>query len=219
MRQGLNAKFSYADLTGTAHSYRVRCSGVRHGVTPIFTESAARIRKVFYPHRSSLGQFVVDVEMKSQDEYRSMSNWLTNYIDWAFQQRNSLKNFPFMVVAIPSRKFIRAGVPIQGFEWGDKAARMSWGISIVFETAEDVTDWTGDQRVIDSIGQLSQDNAGTITDPVIKFFYPSGQQLSGSDTPDSGTYAVPITLDDIVTGDTSGSQTGSDIGIEAGSSN
>lgn len=216
-RKGLNAKFTYPDQSGRAQSYSLRVSGVRHGIHPIFTESAARIRRVFYPHLSALDKFSVDIEMISQDEYISLNGWLTHYVDFALNQDRP-GNFPFMVVNVPSRKFARIGIPVQGFEWGDKAARMSWGITVVFETAGDLYNPGNGARPIDSTRQLSRvpGNQKALNDPNVKYFYPFDRLLSGSQKPDDGTYAVPITLDDIVTGDVSGSQDGSNIGVNAG---
>lgn len=215
-RKGLNAKLTYPDAKGRAQSYSVRCSGVRHGIRPVFTESAARIRRVVYPHLSSLDKFSIDVELISQTEYISLSKWLTTYINLALKVDRT-SDFPLMMVSIPSRNFSRVGAPISGFEWGDRAARMSWGITIAFETSEDLRDNTGSQVGIHSPDQLSQFVQNSADNTVTQYFYPAGPQLSGSDTPDTGTYAVPITLDDILVGDetgATGAQSGSDTGLD-----
>lgn len=192
-RLGLNAKFSYS-RGGRTHSYQVRASGVSHGIQPIFTESAARVRKVYYPHRVSLTQFGVQVELLDEAEYISLSSWMADYADWALNS-SAYDVFPYMLVFIPSRNFYRRGVPVSGFEWGDRAARVDWGYTIAFETVDDFG-VDGLQHATTKSEQ-SRATGPALTENTTKYFYPTGTQLSGQNAPPDGTYQVAITQEDI----------------------
>lgn len=211
-RRGLNSKLSYV-WSGTTHAFSVRTSAVKHGIQPIYTESEARVRKVYYPHRVSLSQFSIDVELLNEAEYIQLSTWLANYVDKALDTAaDTYDQFPYMLVFIPSRNFYRRGVPVSGFQWGDKVGKVDWGFTVAFETVDDFG-VDGLQHVVND-SQSSQVTGKALTDITTKYFYPSGIQLTGSNAPPDGTYAVPISVLD-VTGGTDAGSSGGGTGVTA----
>lgn len=190
-RRGLNASLSY--LHGKQRRvYRVRCNLVTHGMTVLYEESQARIRKAFYPHRLSSAQFALGVELVGYNEHRSLSSWLARYADYVLDPDLRFGEFPAMAVSVPSRNFLRKGVPIAGIEWGDRVGAMVWTPQIVFETSEEPLD--RNKRV--ALSKVGGEVA--LTDRVTRFFYPSGDQLGGKDTPPDGTYSRAISIEDII---------------------
>lgn len=188
-RQGLNCTLSYM-YGRTRRAYRVRATVLTHGMQIIYDESQARVRQSFYPHRLSSAQFMVAVTTNGEDEYRSLVNWLTAYADYILDIDLREGEFPSMAVALPSENFLRKGVPLSGFEWSDAVGKMVWDMSLVFETAGEPGDEKGPR--------LSSVQGWGLYDQDTKYFYPTGTQLSGNDAPKDGTYASPVTIQDIL---------------------
>lgn len=192
-RRGLNATLSY--LHGRQRRvYRVRCNLLTHGMTVLYEESQARVKRAFYPHRLSSAQFLLGVQVVGQAEYRSLSSWLATYADYVLEPGLRFGEFPAMAVSVPSRDFLRKGVPLSGMEWGDRVGAMVWSPQIVFETSEEPLD--RNKKVA-----LSHVGGPGLYEKTTKFFYPTGTQLGGQDVPADGSYTQPVSIEDIVGGD------------------
>lgn len=190
MRHGLNASLTYVKGKNQ-QGYRVRVTNVQHGMKVIYTESSARVRRVLYPHRLSSAQFSVTVQLVGEAEYISFSDWMAAYAEYVLNQPSGApSDFPFMTVSVPSRNFLRYGVPLTGFTWGDKVGGMLWEQQLAFETARE----PGEAQP----PLLSAYRAPIKGYQTSQYFYPSGQQLSGANGPPEGTYPTPIGLSDIV---------------------
>ena len=186
-RQGLNCTLAY--MAGARRrAYQVRANVLTHGMKVIYDESQARVRKAFYPHRLSSAQFFINIELVGHAEHRSLVNWMAEYADYILDPKLRFGEFPSMAVSIPSRNFLRKGVPLSGFQWEDVVGKMVWNAGIVFETAGEPGENAPD---------LSR-AVGTITGAETRYFYPTGIQLSGDSTPPDGTYATSISLRDVL---------------------
>jgi len=189
-RQGLNATFSYP-WDKAQRAYRVRANMLNHGMKIIFDESQSRLDRAFYPHRLSSAQFAVGVQLKGEDEYRSFTSWMATYAERALNLDVASGEFPSMMVSIPSHGFLKKGVPLSGYEWSDMVGAMVWSVQVVFETAEEPLD--PNNRVQHS----HVEGLRAKTDRDVRYFYPTGTQLSGNATPPDGTYSKVLSPEDM----------------------
>ncbi len=187
-RQGLNCTLSYL-AGGQRRAYRVRANVLTHGMKVIYDESQARVRKAFYPHRLSSAQFMVGIELVGEVEHSSFTNWMAGYADYILDPNLRFGEFPSMAVAIPSRDFLRKGVPLTGYEWNDTVGKMVWAHSLVFETAGEPGESAPGLSRVGGIALYGNES---------RYFYPTGTQLSGDDTPPDGTYVGSVSIDDIL---------------------
>lgn len=211
-RQGLNTSLSY-QYGGKTYQFSVRSTQVAYGSQLVADEAQARTRRAYYPHQVSAIPFALTMVINGYRERVQFSNFLNDYVSRVMDPSLSVSNFPTMVVLVPSRNFVRWGVPLSGIEWGDHVGSMVWTPQVVFETHIDQSlgDSTGDYKWI-SYFQL---DAASVSDtPQIKYFYPSGVQLSGNQVPDAGAFDKVTSIQDIqniISGGTSG---GSDSGVD-----
>lgn len=190
-RLGLNATLTYPH--GTARrAYRVRVNGISHGMKVIYDQQASRIRNAFYPHRLSSAQFAISLELKGQEEWISLSSWLATYAAYVLNPDLAFGEFPAMVVSVPSRNFVRKGVPLNGFDWGDNVGMMVKTPQIMFETSEEPTDNGKSPAISKFEGIVSG------VDRDVRYFYPLSQQLSGQATPPDGAYTTVLTAADVL---------------------
>lgn len=187
-RQGLNCTLSY--LKGRSRSaYRVRASMLAHGMQIVFDESQARVRRAFYPHRLSSAQFAITIDLVGEQERDSFVSWLSGYADHVLDPDLKSGEFPSMAVSIPSYNFLRKGVPLTGYDWSDTVGQMLWTIPVLFETA-------GEPGEKDP--RLSSVQGSALYGNETRYFYPTGIQLAGDDTPPDGTYQSSIRIEDIL---------------------
>lgn len=185
MRMGLNCTLSYA-RDNARRRYRVRAGAVAHGVQMIAVESAARVTRAYYPHRTARHPFSVVVLLKNWDERRHFNEWLATYAEYAIDPDISHPQFPWMTVEIPSREFTAQGVPVQGYQWGAHTGQMMFAPEIVFEAA--TSPWQSGQPDLSSV--INKWQAFT-SDKAIQYFYPFGIQLSGNQAGDYSRIAYP----------------------------
>lgn len=146
-RNGLNCRLSYRSGGGAVtHAYRLRCKSISHGMTVVGTESSARVKKVFYPHKLSFAPFSITVDLIGEDEFNSFTDWMTNYIDVVFSEGLESSTFPYMLVEVEARGFNMAGIPLNGYDRSDAAGRMIWSPTINFHTVADNREGMTDQR-------------------------------------------------------------------------
>lgn len=185
-RQGLNSTLSYT-RDGATRAFRLRCSGITYGIKQVSEQSQARTYRSVYPHRVSQTTFALQFDLKGHDEYRTFFNWLGSWAQYALTQAvEERAAFPSMSAVVPVRNFSRVGIPIGPFEWGDHVGSMLWRPKITFETAAEPGDESFRSARVDS--QFSE-----VFDPASRFFYPTGEQLYGGQTPPPGTYVQPLT--------------------------
>ena len=178
-RAGLNCSLSYPDARSVTRVYQVRAGAVGHGIQMIYSESAARTARAFYPHRSAMEQFRIVVLLKNWNERTDFVNWLSSYANYAINPDAAPPHFPWMTVTIPSRGFTQYGVPLTGYEWGAHTGMMMFTPQILFESAQSPgtkPSGPGDLAVSSVINKWQADQS----DPAIQYFYPFGTQLSGS---------------------------------------
>ena len=178
-RKGLNCTLSYPDAKGTTRTYQIRAGAVGHGIQMIFTESAARTARAFYPHRTAMEQFSVVALLKDWDERTDFVNWLAGYANYAIDPNIAPLVFPWMRVAIPSRDFTQYGVPLTGYEWGAHTGMMMFTPQILFEAAQS----PGSQPGLPQLSDIINKWTALASDPAIQYFYPFSTQLSGSQQP------------------------------------
>jgi hypothetical protein len=211
-RAGLNTSLSYSYGKKT-YTFSVRTSEVGYGSKLVADEGQARTRRAFYPHQVTAIPFSLVVIIKGSRERVQFSNFLNDFVSRTMDPSLSVSSFPTMRVVVPSRKFIRWGIPLSGIEWGNHVGSMVWNPRVVFETHVDQSlgESVGDYKWI---SYFKMDKSATENSPQIKYFYPSGVQLAGSQVPDVGAFDKVTSIQDIqniVNGGTSG---GSDSGVD-----
>lgn len=211
-RSGLNTTLSY-QYGKRSYRFSVRVSEIAHGSRLVADEAQARTRRAYYPHQVTAVPFSLVVIVKGYRERVQFSNFLNDYVSRAMDPALAVSAFPSMLVQMPGRKFIRWGIPLTGIEWGDHVGSMMWTPRVVFETHVDpglgqtVTDYKW-------ISYFSMPVQGASSSPQIKYFYPSGVQLSGDQVPDAGSFDRVISIQDVQDIISGGTPGGSDSGID-----
>jgi hypothetical protein len=180
MRKGLNATFSYI-RSGQVRIYRVRAGMLAHGVQMISSESVARTQRAYYPHRTAMQQFTVEVLLKDWTERTHFNSWLASYAEYAIDPNLVQSVFPWMTVTVPGREFLYHGVPLQGYEWGAHTGMMMFAPKILFEAAT-----SPGQKNRPQVSTVINKWAAFASDQAIQYFYPIGTQLAASQ---QGSYA------------------------------
>lgn len=178
-RAGLNAKLSY--VNGSTRTYSVRAGDLSFGAEMVAAESAARIYRAYYPHKSANQQFSVQVLLKNWAERTDFMNWLSTYAQWALDPNAVRAAFPYMTVSVPSRSFYQRGLPLAGFEWGAHTGMMAFSPVIIFEAAFSPGQASAGIATSSVINKWS----AFASDPAIKYFYPFGTQLDADSAPEN----------------------------------
>jgi hypothetical protein len=130
---GSNTQFSYSGNTAD-----LRCSELDFTYTVNSTESHAREHRAFYPHRRSQGSFSLTIDNNQWEEFQSVIAWFRNYATNALNLNNLTP--PPMTVSMPSRNFLRLGIPTTGMSFGDYVGSMVFSPKIVFVSVSDPGD-------------------------------------------------------------------------------
>lgn len=194
-RQGLNTELSYSH-GGKTYAFALRVQEIAFGSRMVAEESQARTRRAYYPHQMSSVPFSIVPILKGYRERTRFANFLADYVQRIQDPGLSVAKFPTMRVVSSVRRFIRWGVPVSGLELGDHVGSMVWTPRVVFETHADQSlgDQPGSYRWV-SYFQL--DDATVERSPQVKYFYPSGVQLAGSQVPSGAAYDRAVTIQDI----------------------
>jgi hypothetical protein len=180
-RRGLNCLLSYP-LRGEIQILKIRIDALGHGVEMIADESTGRNQRAYYPHRLAPARFYIRVLLVGHSERKTFADWIQRYADFVMDPGLAGGGaFPAMRVLHPDRNFDREGVPLSGFEWGDRIGSIVWTPTVTFETTREPQDtevWSTSRFVAAS-------------DPDLKYFWPAGTQLGGSAVP-SGSYTVIV---------------------------
>lgn len=176
-RRGLNCTLSYANGK-SALKYSVRCSAFSYGFDMIATESQARRQRAYYPHMTAPTQFAVTVDLIGQAERKSLNAYLMKYANYILDPGLKGSQTPQMTVTVPSRNWTRIGVPIGGMEFGTNLGAMVFSPTLVFETSGEPIDWDEKFRISSVYA-----NRAYLNSPSSEFFYPTGTQLKGGDSP------------------------------------
>jgi hypothetical protein len=211
-RAGLNTKLSYT-YGGKTYTFDLRVQEVAFGSQMVAGESQARTHRAYYPHQVSAVPFSIVPILKGYNERTLFSNYLSDYVRRMQDPNLSVSSFPTIKVSMPNRRFLRWGVPVAGIEWGDHVGSMVWTPRVVFETHVDQSlgDTPGSYQWV---SYFKLDDSAVERSPQIKYFYPAGVQLSGSQVPDSAAYDKVTTIQDIqdiINGGTTGPADAGDV--------
>jgi hypothetical protein len=185
-RKGLNCTLSFVNGK-TKRTYRIRAGNLGYGVQMVSGESAARIHRAYYPHKTANQQFSVQVLLKDWAERNDFINWLSSYAQWALDPNVVRGSFPVMTVQVPSRDFYQRGMPLQGYEWGAHTGMMMFTPVIMFEAAYS----PGQLNVSPETSTVINKWSAFASDPAIRYFYPFGTQLEGDAVPTDYSRVVP----------------------------
>jgi hypothetical protein len=186
MRSGLNCALAYTDGK-TTYTYRVRAGDIGHGVRMIFAEDQGRTTRSYYPHKTANADFTIQVLLKDWDERADFMSWLASYAQWALDPNASRTVFPFMSVSVPARDFAQRGLPLTGYEWGAHVGMMAFTPTIGFQAGLS----PGQPNTSITVSSVVNKWAAFASDPAIKYFYPFGTQLQGSQVPENYGQVTP----------------------------
>lgn len=175
-RHGLNCTLSYTTRKGKQFGYRVRVRRLVKGYTMLAEESQARTSRAFYPRRTAPSEFSIEIDLIGRWERISFNRYLMEYASQVLEEVGTGEESIQMKVVIPSRNFIRLGIPKEGVEFGTRLGEMVFSPRLVFETSREPLDWNADFDP-----SIVQADAAGMKSDATKYFYPTGTQLSGED--------------------------------------
>jgi hypothetical protein len=185
-RAGLNCTLGYA-RGGTRHTYKVRAGDLSFGTQMVAAEDVARIHRSYYPHKTANQQFSVQILLKDWTERAHLTNWLSDYAQWALDPNIVRTQYPYLTVSVPRRDFYQRGVPLQGYEWGAHTGMMMFSPVFLFEAAFGPSQQDPTPPVSTVINKWTAFRS----DKAIQYFYPFGTQLQGTRVPQSYTHVIP----------------------------
>ena len=179
--------FSWGQL-GSSRALQTRCRGLSYGFDVIADESHARQARAFYPRQVAEQKFSVTLELIGYREFKMVMDYFRGYVQSFMVAANNA-----MYVVVPSRSFVRLGVPVSGIADGDRVGSNVFLSTIVFESVYD----PGDPDLVSKSSNTSRysrfDTSTSAGDPAAEFFYPAaastndpnatGDLLYGSDEP------------------------------------
>lgn len=162
----INCFFSWS-RAGAAQVLRSRCQGVTSGFDVIAQESHARQTRAFYPHQVADQRFSVTLALKGYSEYKVAMDYFRGYIQSFMVAANNA-----MYVVVPSRQFVRLGVPVGGITDGDHVGSNLFTPEIIFESVYDPSDPDLVSKSSNTSEYSRFDRSTAEGDPAARFFYP-----------------------------------------------
>lgn len=163
----VNCFFSWGK-SGGSRVFQTRCRGIAHGFDVIAEESHARQTRAFYPRQVADQGFTVTLELRGYREFQAVMDYFRDYAQSFMDAANNA-----MYVVVPSRDFVRLGVPVGGIADGDHVGSNVFLPVIQFESIYDPADPDLVSKS-SSTSQYSRFDASTAEgDPAAKFFYPA----------------------------------------------
>lgn len=177
---GANSTLSFSKA-GVNYSLRARVYGVSHGFSVIATESSARKYRAFYPHQRAVDPFTVTFLAKGYPQLKQLMDYLQRFMV-AVVDTGSVS----MTVNVPSRNFLRQGVPTGGILDMDQTGSALFRPQITFESVTDPLDTSIPSVSRVALGSSSADDAA-------KFFYPSSPSTNDPNARSDSFYdAAPV---------------------------
>jgi hypothetical protein len=132
-------------------------------------ESHARQHRAYYPHRRSQGSFDISFICKGWREFNSLTAWFRAYANVVLNL-DATSVPPPMTIVIPSRNFLRLGIPTTGLQYGDHLGSMVFEPTVSFISVSDPND---PSTAILKVNQVSgqTDERGAAAKPSV--FYPT----------------------------------------------
>jgi len=132
-------------------------------------ESHARQHRAYYPHRRSQGNFSLTFACNGWREFNQLVAWFRDYANIVLNL-DAAAVPPPMTVAVPSRNFLRLGIPSTGLQYGDHIGSLVFNPTIDFLSVSDPGD---SSTAILKINQVSgqSDESGKTAKP--SYFYPT----------------------------------------------
>lgn len=144
------------------------CRGVAHGFDVIAEESHARQTRAFYPRQVAERPFAVTLDLKGYAAYKIAMDYFRKYSESFMVAANNA-----MYVIVPSRNFVRLGVPVSGVSDGDRVGSAEFLSSIVFESVYDPADPDLVSKNSNTSRYSRFDPSTSAADRPAEFFYPA----------------------------------------------
>lgn len=166
---------------GVNYTMQARVRGISHGFSVIATESAARQYRAFYPMQRAVDPFTVTFELSGYRQAKQVMDYLRKFMTAVVQTGSTS-----MTVRVPSRNFMRQGVPTGGVMDMDQTGSNVFVPTIIFDSITDPLDTSTPPISGVSLGSTAADDAA-------KFFYPSSVSTNDPNaTGDSFYDAAPV---------------------------
>lgn len=176
-----NCTLSYSK-SGVNYAFKTWAYGVSHGFSVIATESSGRKYRAFYPHQRAVDPFTVTFLLKGYPHLQLLTNYLTKYM-LAVVDTGSVA----MTVNVPSRNFLRQGVPTGGVIDQDQTGSMLFMPQVTFDSVTDPLDTSAPAVSGVVLGSSAADDAA-------KFFYPASASTNDPNATANSFYDAAPTL-------------------------
>lgn len=175
-----NATLSFTK-SNVNYTLDLRVRGFAQGFSVIFTESAARQYRAFYPHQRAVDPFTLTFELMGYPQLKKVMDYLRNFMTAVVQTGSTS-----MTVRVPSYNFLRQGVPTGGVMDLDQTASNVFYPMVVFDSITDPLDTS-------TPALSSVDLGSTAADDAAKFFYPPSASTNDPNaTADSFYDSAPV---------------------------
>lgn len=166
--------------TQDSGSYKVRVLALTIPTNIGSQQAEASQRKVFYPIKTT-GGFSMTLGFPTWEGREKFDKWLTAYMADVLRGRGFHAG---VVATVPSRSFQRWGVPTGPLRYGEKFNDTAYALSIDFVAAPDPVE---NPMTDTSVSRFTLGRPGGAA----QYFYPAGQQLSGSQGLESALFDDP----------------------------
>jgi hypothetical protein len=149
------------------------CETIDHGmkIVPYGSGGESRNLRTFYSRAQADDDFDIGVVFDDFEEAEGFSSWLKDYCR---ELAKPVISVGPMRVWVPTRDFLKLGVPMGGIEFGAKGGQHTWRFKITFK---------GTQNPIYPGGASVVDRGGTdIGRYLYRWFYPFSSRLDQGDT-------------------------------------
>lgn len=162
---------------------KVRCVALSHGMSIVpISEDEARFYRSFLASRRTSSGFEIGLVFKNHAEYESFGKWMMDYGRKVAEPSGGPGP---MIVTIPKVGFLKIGVPSRGVVFGDEWNAITYRMVIGFTGTSDPAELA---NVVVSQFDRGWFNKAIRYDPNVRYFYPSGTQLSGPDRAEDSLY-------------------------------
>jgi hypothetical protein len=156
-------------------SYGVRVTRISYGLEILSSESEARNTRAFYPTSNSEPGFTLTMVFLDTQERDAFNAWVRGYWD-AVSANSNIGGF--MTVTVPSRNFVRQGVPSQSIIYGASWDEVSIPATISFVGTLNPIDAVGVGDTIARVGSYYVKATTDLQNGL--FFNPLDIQVGGS---------------------------------------
>jgi len=164
----------------------LRISSLSYGLEIIATQSQSRANAAFYPRANTQDSFGLGITCLTYAEWVRLCEFTQGYGTKVHQGLVSTAR-----VRVPAHNFDRTGIP-NGIAFGDDVRKSTWRTTMNFLGARDLVP-VNSRDVTKVSNVIGAEAAAAIKkDAAVAYFYPTGNQLTGSTYGADRLYDTPV---------------------------